>query len=276
MEIAFHTLTGICLALALTAASAADAAKPAPAHGKAAPKGRLRPLICAHRGASAAAPENTLAAFVAARELGADSFELDVDLTSDGVPVLLHDGTLDRTTDGTGPVAKMTYAEVKRLDAGSWKDPKFAGEPLPTLEDALRTRGSLYVNIELKAGGGKIDEIAEKAVRLIEKYRAEKAVIISSFSREALEAVKRFNPRVRTGFLYFGKTPDTMPAGIDAVHPHFATVNAEYMEWARAKGYQVNVWTVNDPKEMTRLMDLGVDSIITDVPSVMHEVRAAR
>lgn len=266
MEITLNTLTVMCVMLSLMAV-AADAA---------APQSRPRPYICAHRGASAVAPENTLAAFVAARELGADSFELDTTLTRDGVPILLHDNTLDRTTDGSGPVANLTLAEVRSLDAGSWKDPKYAGEPVPTLDDALRTRGALYVNIELKSAGDRMDALAETVVRLIEKHRAEKAVIISSFSREALEAVKRFNPAIRTGFLYFGDTPATMPLGIDAVHPHSATVDADYMAWARAKGYEVNVWTVNDPKEMARLMDLGVDSIITDVPDVMHKLRASR
>lgn len=266
MEYALFPLTGACLLLAL-AATTAEAEKPAP------PK---RALICAHRGASAVAPENTLAAFRMADELGADSFELDVTLTSDGVPVLMHDNSVDRTTNGKGAVGSLTYAEIRKLDAGSWKGERFKGEPVPTLDDALRTRGRLYVNIELKYAGDKTQEHAEKAVRVIEKYKAEKAVIISSFSADLLAAVKRVNPAIRTGFLYFGKTPEKMPENIDAVHPHSATVDADYMKWAREKGYAVNVWTVNDPKEMTRLMDLGVDSIITDVPDVMRDLQAAR
>ncbi len=259
-------MTLLCMALAPSSADAATR--------KTRPPAPTKPLICAHRGASAVAPENTMAAFRAAKRLGADSFELDTYLTADGVAVLLHDGTVDRTTDGTGPIGKLTLAEVRKLDAGSWKDARYKGEPVPTLEEALVNRDGLYVNIELKATPETYAPLAKEVVRLIEKHRLEKAVIISSFSADALKEVKRLNPKVRTGYLYGAKVPEVHPEPLDAVHPHFGAVTPEYMAWARDKGYQVNVWTVDGPDEMRRLIDLGVDSIITNVPNVLHEVRA--
>lgn len=266
-----HLLLVLLLCAPFLVASSAEGA---PSAAQPAAPARLRPYICAHRGASAAAPENTMAAFREARRLGADSFELDTYLTSDGVAVLLHDGTVDRTTDGTGDITKMTLAEVRKLDAGSWKGERFRGEPLPTLEEALVGRGGLYVNIEVKANAQTAAPLAKEVVRLIEKHKLEKFVIISSFNPDALREIKRLNPKVRTGYLYYDKVPDIHPEGLDAVHPHFKTVTPEYMTWARENGYEVNVWTVDNPDEMRRLIRLGVASIITNVPDVLHRVRA--
>jgi glycerophosphoryl diester phosphodiesterase len=222
--------------------------------------------VCAHRGASAAAPENNLAAFRLAGELGADGYELDTTLTVDGKLVVIHDGAVDRTTDGAGSVGKMTLAAIRQFDAGSWKDPRFKGERIPTLEEALKARGKQYVNVELKVNEHGAQRLAEAAVAAIRACKAEKSVLICSFSPEALEAVHRIAPKLRTGFLYSGKTPEKLPEGITMVHPQSATVTPEYMQWAKAKGYAVNAWTVDDPDEMRRLIALGVDMIITNVP----------
>ncbi|HEY3414032.1 MAG TPA: glycerophosphodiester phosphodiesterase [Armatimonadota bacterium] len=231
-----------------------------------------KPYICAHRGASSAAPENTLAAFKLAVELGAEAVELDTSLTSDGVPVVCHDGTVDRTTNGKGAIESMTYARIRKLDAGSWKDARFKGEHMPALEDVFRMKNRPYINIEIKAVVKDVNKLADTVVAMIERYGLEKSVIVSSFNGPALERVHLKNPAIATGFLYSGKTPDTLPNGITALHPMYPTVTRDFMAFAKGKGLEVNVWTVDDPAEMRRLIALGVDSIITNVPAVMKDV----
>lgn len=232
-----------------------------------------RTLICAHRGASAAAPENTLAAFRLARQLGADQFELDTTITAEGVPVVIHDGAVDRTTDGSGDITKMTLAEVQKLDAGSWKDAKYKGEPIPTLEAVFKEFKDYSINVEIKGGASTIVKTAERVVDLINKYNMADKVIISSFSTQALQRVLQLNPTLKTGFLYSGETPKDLIPGLAALHPYTATVTPEFAAWAKSQGYALNVWTVNDPKEMERLIALGVDSIITDVPDRMKALQ---
>jgi glycerophosphoryl diester phosphodiesterase len=140
-------------------------------------------LNIAHRGASAAAPANTMAAFEKALALGADGIELDVQLSADGVPVVIHDFTVDDTTDGSGKVARMTLAQLEQLDAGSYFDPAFAGERIPTLEKVLEVMGNrLLLNIELK-GFSLFDKGLERAViGLIEQHALRSRVFLSSFN----------------------------------------------------------------------------------------------
>lgn len=255
-------------ALCTLAAVPAGAKSPLPAR-----KMSKKPIICAHRGASHEAPENTVAAFRRGGELGADMFELDVSLTKDGVPVIMHDASVDRTTNGKGAVADLTLAEIKKLDAGSKKAAKYAGEPIPTLEDAMVNRNGQMINIEIKAGGPDIQETADKVVALIRKHGLQNNVIISSFSAKALERVHAVDAGIPTGFLFGGTIPREFPRGITAVHPHFSVVNQRFVDWARGNGWQVNPWTINDANEMRRLMDLGVDMIITDVPDTLKKLR---
>ena len=152
-------------------------------------------LVDAHRGTSAWFPENTLAAFEAAIASGADSVELDVQLSADGVAVVIHDDTVDRTTNGSGAVAQLTAAELGALDAGSWKSPSFSGEPIPTLEQCLwLLAGTARINMELKA---RDLSLAEIAVEAIEQRRLHRQVIVSSFHLELLTAVRRALPEVR-------------------------------------------------------------------------------
>lgn len=255
---------------ALFALAAASASAKDPLPRRAVPK---KPIICAHRGASIQAPENTVAAFRRAGELGADMFELDVSLTRDGEMVIMHDATVDRTTDGTGKVSDLTLAEIKNLDAGSWKDPRFTGEPVPTLEDTFVNRDGQMINVEIKANVPNVEETADKVVALVRKYGLQKNVVVSSFSAAALERVYADDPTIPTGFLFGATIPKAFPRGIAAVHPHYSVVTAKFVAWARGNGWQVNPWTINDPKEMRRLMDLGVDMIITDAPDTLKQLR---
>ncbi len=239
-----------------------------------------RPLIIAHRGASAVAPQNTLAAFRKAAELGADGVELDVHLSSDGVPVVMHNFDLDETTDGTGRITDKAWAELKELDAGSKFAPEFAGERIPTLAEVLEAlEGKLLVNIELKdispSGVGLEAPVAE----VVRAHGMEKKVLFSSFNPFTL---RRIRPRARdipSGLLYAHDLPIHFRRAWlapftphEARHPDAEMVDESLVKWCRARRLRLNVWTVNDPGEMKRLATLGVDGIITDVPDVLGAV----
>ncbi len=237
-------------------------------------------LNIAHRGASAAAPPNTLAAFEKAAELGADGIEFDVHLSADGVPVVIHDATVDATTDGSGRVPEMTLAQLKQLDAGSYFDPAFAGERIPTLEEVLETMGNrLLLNVELKSTSLYDDGLERAIVAQIKRRKLDERVLFSSFNPFSLRRVKRIAPHIPVGLLYVPSLPlplyQILLAALvphEACHPGYTTVGARYVAWARRRGYRVNVWTVDDPDEMRRLIGLGVDGIITNVPNVLRHV----
>ncbi|MCX7838407.1 MAG: glycerophosphodiester phosphodiesterase family protein, partial [Anaerolineae bacterium] len=227
----------------------------------------MKPLILAHRGASAYAPENTLAAFNLAFELGADGIELDVSLTRDGIPVVIHDDTVDRTTNGHGAVNQFTLAELQQLDASNRME-KYRGEKIPTLEEVLRAVGTRgLINIEIKSTGLKTDGVEMAVLAAIENTGASR-VLISSFNPLALRRMLLLDPRLPRGLLYAPRLPIFLrrawlrplvrPA---ALHPHFSMVTREWVQWAHARGYQVNTWTVDDPEVTRRLIEWGVDSL---------------
>ena len=239
-----------------------------------------RPLIIAHRGASQVAPENTLTAFQTALALGADGVELDVRLSADGVPVVIHDATVDATTDGSGPVSGLTLGELKDLDAGCRFDRAFSGEQIPTLAEVLDTwPAEAVLNIELK--GFQVSErgLEIAVVELLRKYRWEKHAVVSSFNPLALHRVRELSARVPIALLYAHRSllrlrlSGLLVQGtLAALHPHYAVVDPRHVTQAHARGARVNVWTVDDPIEMRRLVHLNVDGIITNVPRVMQDV----
>jgi glycerophosphoryl diester phosphodiesterase len=243
-----------------------------------------RVLNFAHRGASHDAPQNTLAAFHLAREMGADGVELDVQTSRDGEAVVIHDFTVDATTDGQGAVKDKTLAELKELDAGSWFDVRFAGQRIPTLQEVIVEIGhQLLLNVELKTRGFSNTDLAAEVVRLIEDHNLVHRTIVSSFNPFALRQVKRLNPRINTGLLYHFDLPANLFRTLlllltdpDALHPEKHLVTQEYMTWAKEKGYRVNVWTVDEPAEMERFIALGVDGIITNRPDVLRKVLEGR
>jgi glycerophosphoryl diester phosphodiesterase len=242
-----------------------------------------RPLNFAHRGASHEAPENTLAAFLLAAELGADGIEFDVQLSRDGEVVVLHDFKLETTTDGLGPVADKTLAELKELDAGAHFDPSFAGQRIPTLQEVIDAVGHrLLLNIELKTAGLRDDGLAAAVVRAVEENHLQDRVVVSSFNPLALWRVKRLNVRISLGLLYALDMPLPLRRAWlrrlvrpEALHPDHSLVGADYVRWARAQGYRINVWTADDPGRMWQLMRLGVDLIITNRPDLLREVLLA-
>jgi glycerophosphoryl diester phosphodiesterase len=235
-------------------------------------------LNIAHRGASVAAPPNTLAAFEKALELGADGIELDVRLCADGVPVVIHDAAVDATTDGSGQVADMTLAQLKQLDAGSPFDPTFAGERIPTLTEALETVGEqLLLNIELKSSAVLDDRLEQAVVDVIERRLLGERVLLSSFNPLALRRIQKMAPHLATALLHTSAAPASLgfarliaPKPYAAIHPHHTLVDDRSMRWARQHNYRVHVWTVDDVVEMRRLIGCGVDGIITNVPDLLH------
>ncbi|MEE8270801.1 MAG: glycerophosphodiester phosphodiesterase [Alphaproteobacteria bacterium] len=238
---------------------------------------RPLPKVIGHRGAAARAPENTLAGLRTAAALGAGMVEFDTKLTGDGVPILLHDSLVDRTTDGSGPVRDMGLAAVRALDAGAWFGPGFAGEPVPTLAQALSLalRLGLAVNIEIKPCDGREVETAEAALAVAAQvWPADRpAPLVSSYSREALRAVRRIRPDWPRGLL-FGTPPADWMAQVDDLAP--ATINvsqrrltADRVARLRAAGRPVLAYTVNDPARARALFDIGVAAVFTDAPDTI-------
>ncbi|MCC7451414.1 MAG: glycerophosphodiester phosphodiesterase [Anaerolineae bacterium] len=236
------------------------------------------PLVLAHRGAKHDAPENTAAAFTLARQMGADGVELDTSLTRDGVPVVIHDLTLDKTTDGHGLVRSYDLKTIKTLDAGSHLDPKFKGEPIPTLDEAFEAIGpDLIVNVELKVEPRQLgsDGLEQAALNVIRRHNAARRVIVSSFNPLALRRFAALAPDIPIGYLYEEHEPSFLRDGwlmlgarFEALHPHHPMIDAGFMRWAKARGYRVNTWTVDEPDRVRELRDLGVDAIISNRPDV--------
>jgi glycerophosphoryl diester phosphodiesterase len=232
-------------------------------------------IVTAHRGASSVAPENTISAMAAAVEAGADYAELDVRLASDGQVVLMHDGTIDRTTNGTGDLWDYSLAALRELEAGAWFSEEFAGEPIPTLEEVIRfARGRLKLNIEIKTSREE-PTIAAAVVEIIRSEECGDACIITSFSRDVVEEVKRIAPEIRTGFIFGGDYPDDVFDGDwEILSCHHEVVDSTFVARAIEGGKSVHVWTVDERDLMLRLIALGVDGIISNRPALLREVIA--
>ncbi len=237
-----------------------------------------RPLNVAHRGASAAAPENTLAAFRVALELGADGVELDVQLSRDGAAIVCHNFTVDETTDGHGLIRDMSLAELRALDAGSWFGPEFAGERIPTLQEVIDLIGDrALLDVEMKTVSPCSDGLEARVAEIIAANDLHRQVLVSSFNPLALWRLRRIDPRLPRGLLYAPDLPLYLRrawlrplARPEVLCPHHTMVDADYMR--RMGDCPINVWTVDDPVEMQRLIGLGVKAIITNRPDVLAEV----
>jgi len=242
---------------------------------------RARPLNLAHRGASAYAPENTLAAFRLAAEMGADGIELDAKVSRDGAVVIMHDATVDRTTDGAGRVSELTLAELKRLDAGSKFGAQFAGERLPTLDEVFDAVGDkLIVNIELTNYDSRGDDLEFKVIELIARRGLADRVMVSSFNPLSLRKVKQAAPHIVCGLLYSPDSPIYMRQTwgaplvprLAARHPQYRMVDADLVRKYHARGQKVNVWTVNEEADLRRMIEAGVDAIMTDKPLALQRM----
>jgi glycerophosphoryl diester phosphodiesterase len=232
------------------------------------------PLVIAHRGASAEAPENTIAAFELAIAHGADGIELDVHLSRDDQPVVIHDFRLERTTDGAGRVRDHTVRELKRLDAGGWRGARFRGQRIQTLQEVLeRFRDRTRFWIELKAGSDRYQGIEERVVSMIEIYDVLERALVQSFDSAALDQVRILNPEVRLGVLTTGAGIETLirrGGAARAICTDARRVTAHDLAAIRQAGLDCYVWTVNEPAQMDRLVEWGVSGIITDRPDLLR------
>jgi glycerophosphoryl diester phosphodiesterase len=239
-----------------------------------------RPFIFAHRGACRVAPENTLPAFQAAIELGADGIELDVQYSSDGKLVVMHNPTLEKTTNGSGRVTAHTFEELRALDAGIHFAPAFAGTPIPTLDEVLElAHNKLLLNIELKSLESPTVNLGVDVAARVRAHGMADQVVISSFNPLALRRTKKAGPEIECALLTAPDLPGWMRGRLtlwfsrmDGIHPEYPMVDEAYMAWARQRRAPVRPWTVNEEADMRRLIALGVDALITDAPDVARRL----
>jgi glycerophosphoryl diester phosphodiesterase len=233
------------------------------------------PVVIAHRGDKVHAPENTLSAFRLAAEKGADAVEFDVKLTADGQVIILHDPTVDRTTNGSGRVATLPLVALRDLDAGAWFSEQYRGERLPTLEEVFETVGRrIYMNVELTNYSTPSDALVPKVVELVKKHGMEDRVLFSSFLARNLRKARLLLPEVPRGLLTlsgllgaWGRTFGWR-RGYAALHPYLTDVDAGLVDRLHAAGKRINVWTVNAEADLKRMIGLGVDGLFTDDPAL--------
>lgn len=230
-------------------------------------------LVYGHRGAKAYRPMNTIPAFEYASEQGADGVELDVQLSADGELVIVHDFTVDGTTNGSGNVADMTLAQLKALDAGAWFAPEYEGTRIPTLDEVFDAIGHLIINVELKTIERESKGLEQRVADCIANHGMDERVIVSSFNPYALKQFRVIAPDVPIGFLQAPEyTSDEMRAVMNDVpyeadHWHYTMVDS-------TPQCIMNVWTLNDPEIAVQQVKQGVRGIITDTPDVILKALA--
>jgi glycerophosphoryl diester phosphodiesterase len=250
------------------------------------------PIVIAHRGGALLWPENTLLAFENAVRLGVDMLEMDLRSTADGVPVVLHDPTVDRTTEGTGRLRDLPLAELRRFDAGyRWSDDggrsfpyRGRGVTVPTLEEVLRAFPGTPMTLELKEAD---PELLEKVCSSLRTFGANHRALVASFDVDALRAFRRLCPEVATSatasearrFVLLSKattTPPYVPPAQALQLPErygpLRVLTPGLIAAARANDLPVHAWTINEEADMRRLLDLGVDGIVTDRPDLLLEL----
>ena len=241
------------------------------------------PRVVAHRGNSSVAPQNTLAALEAAWRAGADSIEIDIQPSADGVAVVIHDDTVDATTDGSGAVSDLDLAELRRLDAGSWFSPAYTGQRVPTFAEVtafLTARSGIDLLLELK--GDWPDDAARGVVEAIRAASLEDRVVVQSFSQATVAVLAALAPELRRGLL-IGEVGESLleqcaHLGVMACNPHgeLLRTHPELLPALHGAGLQVMVWTANEPEQWAALTAAGVDAIITDRPDALRGWLAAR
>ncbi|QGQ20460.1 glycerophosphodiester phosphodiesterase [Cellulomonas sp. JZ18] len=240
-------------------------------------------LVVAHRGNSSVAPQNTLAAFEAAWRAGAGSIEIDVQRTADGQVVVIHDDTLDATTDGTGAVGATELARVRSLDAGAWFAPAYAGQRVPTFAevvDLLLRRPGIDLLLEVK-GAWTVDQVRAVTEPVLAAGLADR-VVVQSFWPETVAALRDAAPELRRGLLVFEVRDDLLDLcaelGVMTCNPYGPLLAADpgLVDRLHAAGLQVMVWTLDEPEHWAAAVALGVDAIITDRPDRLAGWLAAR
>lgn len=243
---------------------------------------RTRPIIIAHRGFSGRYPENTLRAFKEALRLRVDAIETDVRSTKDGALVIIHDDTVDRTTDGSGYVKDLTLDEISKLDAGSWKGEEFAGEHIPTLAKTLElVEGEVMLLVEIKE-----PDTTHAIIETLRRHMAFGWVNIVSFHSKAIKLAKQNEPEISCALIggkeigssdgiFFDFVYDTLNCGANSVMVHYAALTPKRIRYCHERFLSVGTWTVDDRKLAQNLIAMGVDAIASNYPDVMLEAMAA-
>ncbi len=229
-------------------------------------------LIIAHRGASAYAPENTLAAFNKAAELGADAIELDVQLTKDEQVVVFHNYHVERTTNGTGFLLNHKLDKLKKLDAGTWFGKGFSGERIPTLEEVFAAVGKrLWINIEIKKMPF-ANTLVDNVLKLIDLYKLQDRCLITSFDPIAIEYARVENPHIPTGLLFDNMDDSIWHGEWPFVLPMWKFINSEFLAQAQVHAKHLATWTVNESADMQHLLSQGVGRQISNFPDKLAKV----
>lgn len=232
----------------------------------------------AHRGFSGKYPENTLLAFEKAVEAGAQGIELDVQLTKDGEIVIIHDETIDRTTDGKGEVVSYTYEELKKFDASYIYRGQMGFNKIPTLREyfELIKDTDIVTNIELKTGINEYLGIEKKVWDMICEYNLADRVIISSFNHYSILRMKAIAPKIKCGLLSETWIIDagkyTHNLGVECYHPHFANMTKEIVKEIKAQGIEINTFTVNKEKDIRDMIEKGIDIVIGNFPDLTKQI----
>lgn len=244
--------------------------------------------IIAHRGSNKRAPQNTLPAFAKALEQKATGFETDVHLTKDGVPVICHNTTIDATSDGSGRIAAMTLEELKMRDFGLYFGREFINTKIPTLDEFLelaQDKGLKVLNIELKRepDDSRREQLVKKTLEAVTAHGLDDILLISSFSAKILKLIKEYRPECKTALLYpfgwinayqalFPPIKQMKKLGCFAAHPHRVCVRGNFVKKAHDAGLEVNVWTVDEAKDIREMIKADVDGIITDCPDRVNYI----
>lgn len=230
-------------------------------------------LVFGHRGASGYAPENTLPAFELGIRQGCDGFEFDVQLTKDGVAVVHHDWTVDRTTTGSGAIRDLSFDEIRAFDAGKWFSEEFSGTTVPRLEELFEmVPATMPLNVELKSRPHDQPGLEKAVASIMERYNRVENTIVSSFNHKCLKEIRALNPAFRLGILYEGVLLSPFSyvrrqsLDIYSLHPCHDYVSKELVEKAHARGIKVACWTVNTTERARELEAAGVDIVITNYP----------
>ena len=232
------------------------------------------PVLFAHRGASVHAPENTLPAFELALQQGADGVELDVKLTADGHVIVIHDPTVDRTTNGHGRVRDLALADFRKLDAGSYFSEIYRGAKVPLLEEVFEAIGKrCVINVELTNYATPRDQLVERVCELVKRHTLQDRILFSSFFPSNLKTAARLLPDVPRGLLAmpgwlgtWARSFGFMFGEYQALHPHISDASAPQVARVHKLNRRVHVWTANTPVEVTKLIGWGVDGLFTDDP----------
>jgi glycerophosphoryl diester phosphodiesterase len=239
----------------------------------------LKTLVFAHRGASKHYPENTMIAFKKAHEIGAEGIELDVQLTKDNVPVVIHDEHVKRTTNGTGFVKDFTLEKIKKLDAGSWFAPKFHNETIPTLEEVLKwiKDTPLQLNIELKNDEVDYEGLEKIVYHLVKKYELLDRVIFSSFDHYSMQKLLKIDTSLNVAPLQSSRMVEpwnyAKNLGAKSMHIRFTSLNEKTIKAFHKHDIQIRTYTVNRSFWMRKFISWGIDAIMTDMPEKALQVR---